>query len=40
MKRITEYILSRHLSLLKDNIAQFVDQLDFALFNGVRGNLM
>ncbi|KAK4741434.1 hypothetical protein SAY87_025022 [Trapa incisa] len=36
VKRITEYILSRHLSLSKENIVQFVDQLDFALLNGVR----
>ncbi|KAK2981597.1 hypothetical protein RJ640_011127 [Escallonia rubra] len=31
MKRITEYVLLRHLSLSKENIMHVVDQLDFSL---------
>lgn len=37
MKRITEYVLLRHFSLYKENIIQFVDQLDFSLLHGVGG---
>ncbi|XP_031399532.1 nucleolar protein 6 isoform X2 [Punica granatum] len=36
VKRITEYVLSRHLSLSKDDIIPFMDQLDFALLYGVQ----
>ena len=38
LKRIAEYILLRHLSLSKENIMHIVDQLDFSLLHGVRGN--
>ncbi|KAK7309292.1 hypothetical protein RJT34_05888 [Clitoria ternatea] len=34
VKRIVEHILSRHLSLSKENIIAFVDQLDFSLLHG------
>ncbi|XP_054824422.1 uncharacterized protein LOC129322255 [Prosopis cineraria] len=36
LKRIVEYILSRHLSLSKENIVVAVDQLDFSLLHGAR----
>ncbi|WJZ86013.1 hypothetical protein VitviT2T_005516 [Vitis vinifera] len=35
IKRITEYLLLRHLSLSERNIVHIVDQLDFSLVNGV-----
>ncbi|XP_010254816.1 PREDICTED: nucleolar protein 6 isoform X2 [Nelumbo nucifera] len=35
IKRITEYVLSRHLSLSKDNMVHVADQLDFCLLHGV-----
>ena len=35
IKRITEYLLLRHLSLLERNIVHIVDQLDFSLVHGV-----
>ena len=38
LKRIAEYVLLRHLSLSKENIVHIVDQLDFSLLHGVRGN--
>ena len=38
LKRIVEYVLLRHLSLSKENIVHIVDQLDFSLLHGVRGN--
>ncbi|XP_028775663.1 nucleolar protein 6 isoform X2 [Neltuma alba] len=34
LKRIVEHILTRHLSLLKENIVVAVDQLDFSLLHG------
>ncbi|KAJ1388814.1 Zinc finger, GRF-type [Sesbania bispinosa] len=34
LKRIAEHVLSRHLSLSKENIVVVVDQLDFSLSNG------
>ncbi|KAL1815508.1 hypothetical protein DCAR_0519774 [Daucus carota subsp. sativus] len=34
MKRITEHILVKHLSLLRENITYIVDQLDFSLVLG------
>ncbi|XWS42061.1 hypothetical protein CRYUN_Cryun17cG0136500 [Craigia yunnanensis] len=34
LKRIIEYLLGRHLSLLKKDIVQIVDQLDFSLLHG------
>lgn len=37
IKRITEYLLSRHLSLSERNIVHIVDQLDFSLVHGVGG---
>ena len=37
IKRITEYLLLRHLSLSERNIVHIVDQLDFSLVNGVGG---
>ncbi|GMY11522.1 nucleolar protein 6-like [Fagus crenata] len=36
LKRISEYVLMRHLSLSKENIVHIVDQLDFSLLHGVR----
>ncbi|KAK4593427.1 hypothetical protein RGQ29_017509 [Quercus rubra] len=36
LKRISEYVLLRHLSLSKENIVHIVDQLDFSLLHGVR----
>ncbi|XP_022751385.1 nucleolar protein 6 isoform X2 [Durio zibethinus] len=33
LKRIIEYLLGRHLSLLKKDIVQIVDQLDFSLLH-------
>ena len=38
LKRTVEYVLLRHLSLSKENIVHIVDQLDFSLLHGVRGN--
>ena len=38
LKRIHEYVLLQHLSLSKENIVHVVDQLDFSLLHGVRGN--
>ena len=38
LKRISEYVLLRHLSLSKENIVHIVDQLDFSLLHGVHGN--
>ena len=38
LKRISEYVLLQHLSLSKENIVHIVDQLDFSLLHGVRGN--
>ncbi|XP_040999624.1 nucleolar protein 6 [Juglans microcarpa x Juglans regia] len=35
LKRISEYVLVRHLSLTKENIVHMVDQLDFSLLHGV-----
>ncbi|KAK9285428.1 hypothetical protein L1049_024621 [Liquidambar formosana] len=35
IKRITEYVLLRHLSLPNENIVHIVDQLDFTLHHGV-----
>ena len=40
IKRITEYLLLRHLSLSERNIVHIVDQLDFSLVNGVGGKLV
>ncbi|KAK7406701.1 hypothetical protein VNO78_08331 [Psophocarpus tetragonolobus] len=34
LKRIAEHVLSRHLSLSKENIVVAVDQLDFSLLHG------
>ncbi|XVE82616.1 hypothetical protein DITRI_Ditri16bG0020000 [Diplodiscus trichospermus] len=34
LKRIIEYLFVRHLSLLKKDIVQIVDQLDFSLLHG------
>ncbi|KAF6136292.1 hypothetical protein GIB67_042777 [Kingdonia uniflora] len=34
IKRITEYVLLRHLHLSKENIVHAADQLDFSLFHG------
>ncbi|KAL3039003.1 hypothetical protein AAZX31_01G163500 [Glycine max] len=34
LKRIVEHVLSRHLSLSKENIVVVVDQLDFSLLHG------
>ncbi|KAF4390253.1 hypothetical protein F8388_019908, partial [Cannabis sativa] len=34
LKKITEYVLTRHLSLPKENITNIVDQLDFSLVHG------
>ncbi|KAF5958281.1 hypothetical protein HYC85_005506 [Camellia sinensis] len=34
IKRISEHVLVRHLSLSKENITTIVDQLDFSLFYG------
>lgn len=34
IKTIAEYVLIRHLSLLKENITHIVDQLDFSLVHG------
>nr|KYP66767.1 Nucleolar protein 6 [Cajanus cajan] len=34
LKRIAEHVLSRHLSLSKENIVVVVDQLDFSLLHG------
>ncbi|CAJ2646395.1 unnamed protein product [Trifolium pratense] len=34
LKKIAEHVLSRHLSLSKENIAVVVDQLDFSLAHG------
>ncbi|XWS45420.1 hypothetical protein CRYUN_Cryun15aG0135300 [Craigia yunnanensis] len=34
LKRIIEYLLGRHLFLLKKDIVQIVDQLDFSLLHG------
>ncbi|KAK7859384.1 nucleolar protein 6 [Quercus suber] len=36
LKRISEYVLLRHLSSSKENIVHIVDQLDFSLLHGVR----
>ncbi|CAL5371205.1 unnamed protein product [Camellia sinensis] len=38
IKRISEHVLVRHLSLSKENITTIVDQLDFSLFYGAEGN--
>ncbi|KAK7342303.1 hypothetical protein VNO80_25250 [Phaseolus coccineus] len=38
LKRITEHVLSRHLSLSRENIVFVVDQLDFSLLHGAGGN--
>ena len=38
LKRIVEHVLSRHLSLSKENIVVVVDQLDFSLLHGSGGN--
>jgi len=38
LKRIAEHVLSRHLSLSKENIVVVVDQLDFSLLHGAGGN--
>ncbi|KAF9609709.1 hypothetical protein IFM89_018157 [Coptis chinensis] len=35
IKRITEYVLIRHLSISKDNMVHVADQLDFSLLHGV-----
>ena len=37
IKRITGYLLSRHLSLSERNIVHVVDQLDFSLVHGIGG---
>uniref|UniRef100_A0A803Q1Y2 Nucleolar protein 6 n=1 Tax=Cannabis sativa TaxID=3483 RepID=A0A803Q1Y2_CANSA len=34
LKKITEYVLTRHVSLPKENITNIVDQLDFSLVHG------
>ncbi|XP_043710808.1 nucleolar protein 6 isoform X3 [Telopea speciosissima] len=36
IKRITEFVLTRHLSLSNENMVHFADQLDFSLLHGVR----
>jgi len=38
LKIIVEHVLSRHLSLSKENIVVVVDQLDFSLLHGAGGN--
>lgn len=38
LKRIIEYVFQRHLSLPKENIVQIVDQLDFSLLHGAKGD--
>lgn len=38
LKRIIEYVLLRHLSLSKENVVQIVDQLDFSLLHGAKGD--
>lgn len=38
LKRISEYVLLRHLSVSKENIMHIVDQLDFSLLYGAGGN--
>lgn len=38
LKRIIDHVLSRHLSLSKENIVVVVDQLDFSLLHGAGGN--
>lgn len=38
LKKIAEHVLSRHLSLSKENIVVVVDQLDFSLAHGAVGN--
>ncbi|KAL5728171.1 hypothetical protein ACHQM5_001284 [Ranunculus cassubicifolius] len=38
IKRISEHVLSRHLSLSKENIVPVADQLDFCLLHGNGGN--
>lgn len=35
IKRIVEYVLTRHFSLSNENIVHYVDQLDFCLLHGV-----
>lgn len=40
MKWITEYILMKHLSLLRENISYIVDQLDFSLVLGHEGSTL
>jgi len=37
LKKIAEHVLSRHLSLSKENIVVVVDQLDFSLAHGAVG---
>lgn len=37
IKSIVEHVLLRHLSLPKDDVLQFVDQLDFSLVCGTEG---
>jgi len=37
VKKITEHVLSRHLSLTKESIAVTADQLDFSLGYGDAG---
>lgn len=39
IKRITEYLLLRHLALSERNIVHIVDQLDFSLVHGAGGKL-
>ncbi|OVA07033.1 Nrap protein [Macleaya cordata] len=39
VKRITEYVLSRHLSLSKENMTHVADQLDFCLLHGARDSI-
>ncbi|CAA6653510.1 unnamed protein product [Spirodela intermedia] len=34
VKRITQHVLSKHLSLSNDDVVQIVDQLDFSLLHG------
>lgn len=38
VKRITQHVLSKHLSLSNDDVVQIVDQLDFSLLHGANGN--
>jgi len=38
LKRISEHVLSRHLSLSSEDIVVVVDQLDFSLIHGGGGN--